>query len=135
LEEIIMKALIATTKRARLLAATILGSLAMAGPPAVLAADNGGIPQSAVKFADLSPSAHDGAAALYNRIHAAAYDVCRSFDMDRYGQSDLTRVTACVHDAVRNAVAKVNQPALYAVYNARNRDPLPITVAAATQNR
>ncbi len=130
-----MKTLIAATKRSRLLAATILGSLAIAGPPAALAADNGGIPQTAVKFGDLSLSVRDGAATLYNRIHAAAYDVCRSFDVDRYGQSDLNRVSACVHDAVRNAVAKVNQPALYAAYNARNRDPLPVTVASATQNR
>ena len=130
-----MKTLIATTKRPRLLAATVLASLAVAGPAALLAADNGGIPQSAVRFGDLNLSSHEAASALYNRIHAAAYDVCRSFDLDRYGQSDLTRVSACVHDAVRNAVAKVNQPALYAIYNVRNRDALPITVAAATQNR
>lgn len=130
-----MKTLIATTKRSRLLAPTMLGLLAIAGPSALLAADNGGIRQSAVRFGDLNLSSHEAASALYSRISAAAYEVCRTFGVDRYGQSDLSRLNACVRGAVRRAVAKVDRPALYAVYNATSRNPLPVTVAAATQNR
>lgn len=84
-----------------------------------------------MKFSDLNLSSPDGATALYRRINAAAYDVCGSFDTDNRGQFYLTGVTMCVHNAVRDAVAKLNEPALSAIYNARNSDPLPITVASA----
>ena len=129
-----MKTLIASINLPRLVIATTLGSLAFGGAAVGIAGDNGDVPHAAVKFGDLNLSAPDDAAALYGRIKVAAYDVCGSFDTDNHDQPDLLGLNTCVHNAVRNAVAKVNQPALSAIYNARNRDPLPITVAAA-QNR
>jgi hypothetical protein len=38
---------------------------------------------------------------------------------------------ACVHKAIADAVAKVDQPALFAVYNAHNGQPTPIVLAAS----
>jgi UrcA family protein len=99
-----------------------------------VASNNGDVPHATVKFDDLNLSSPDGAAALYGRIKVAAHDVCRSFDTDNRQQFYLMGVNKCIHSAVRNAVAKVNEPALSAIYNARNRDPLPTTVVTA-QNR
>ncbi len=125
-----MKTLIASANLPRLVMATILAPLAFGCAPLRIAGDNGNVPHAMVKFGDLDLSGADGAATLYRRIYAAAYDVCASFDTDMRDLPDLTRQLTCVHDAVRNTVAKVNRPALSAIYNARNQDPLPITVAA-----
>jgi hypothetical protein len=38
-------------------------------------------------------------------------------------------VDACMHKAITAAVIKVNQPALFAVYNANNTAPLPVIAA------
>lgn len=130
-QEIIMKTPIVSTNVRRLVIATILGSLAFGCAAVCIADNNDEVPHAAVKFADLNLSSPAGAAALYRRIYAAAHDVCGSFDADIRDLRGLSRHAACVHKAVRNAVAKVNQPALSAIYNARNRDPLLITVAAA----
>jgi UrcA family protein len=129
-----MKTLIASNKLPRVVTATILGALAFGCGTVCFAGDNGDVPHAVVRFGDLNLSSPDGAATLYSRIHDAAYDVCRSFDTDDRDLPDLMGLTTCVHNAVRNAVAKIGQPTLLAIYNARNRDPLPITVAA-TQNR
>ena len=129
-----MKTLIASNKLPRLVMAAIFGPLAFGCAAVCIAGDNGDVPQAVVKFHDLNLSRPDDATALYRRIKAAAYDVCGSFDTDRRDLTDLAALNTCVHSAVRDAVAKVNQPALSAIYNARNRDPLPITVATA-QNR
>lgn len=132
--EIIVKTLIASSRLPRLVTAAIFGSLAFGCTALCIAGDSGDVPHAVVRFGDLDLSSRDGAAALYRRIYATAYDVCRSFDIDMNDRPDLTVRDTCVHGAVRNAVAKINQPALSAIYNARNRDPLPITVATA-QNR
>lgn len=129
-----MKTLIASTHLPRLVIATILGPLALGCAAVCSAGDIGDVPHAAVKFGDLDLSSPVGAAALYGRIKAAAYDVCASFDTDSRDQIDLLGLDRCVHEAVRDAVVKVNQPALSAIYNARNRDSLPMTVVAA-QNR
>ena len=129
-----MQTLIASTKLPRLVIAAILGPLAFGCAAVCIAGENGDVPQAVVKFHDLNVSGPDGAAALYRRIKVTAYDVCGSFDTDRRDLTNLAALNTCVHSAVRNAVAKVNQPTLSAIYNARNRDPLPITVATA-QNR
>ncbi len=133
-QDIIMTTLIASTNLPRLIIATILGPLACGYAAVCIAGENGDVPQAVVKFGDLNFSSPDDAVALYRRIYAAAYDVCGSFDTDMRDLPDPRALDTCVHNAVRNAVAKVNKPALSAIYNARNRDPLPITVAAA-QNR
>lgn len=129
-----MTTLIASIRLPRLVIATILGPLAFGAVTVCIAGDIGDVPHAAVKFGDLDLSSPNGAAALYGRIRLAAYDVCGSFDTDMRDLPDPIELNTCVHNAVRNAVAKVNQPALSAIYNARNRDPLPMTVAAA-QNR
>ena len=129
-----MKTFIASTNLPRLVIATILGPITLGCAAACIAGDNGDVPHAVVKFRDLNLSSPDGAAALYGRIKVAAYDVCGSFYTDKYDLTDLAAVNTCVHHAVRDAVAKVNQPVLSAIYNARNPDPLPISVATA-QNR
>ena len=129
-----MKTLTASTNLPRLVAATILGTLTLGCAAVCVASDSGDVSHAVVKFGDLNLSSPDAAAVLYRRIRAAAYDVCGSFDTDIRDLPALSAQDTCVHNAVRNAVAKVNQPALSAIYNARNSDPLPITVATA-QNR
>jgi hypothetical protein len=37
----------------------------------------------------------------------------------------------CVHKAIADAVVKVDRPALFAEYNARNGQPTPIVLAAS----
>ena len=82
---------------------------------------SGADPSSAsrvVKFADLNISNPSGAHVLYMRILAAAQVVCsyQAFATD----TDKAR---CVHDAIADAVAKIDQPKLSAVYNAKNKTP------------
>jgi UrcA family protein len=109
------------------LAAAILGALACT--TVCTAAEPTIPPQTTVKFADLKVSSPDGAAALYGRIHRAARQVC-----DRLDGRDLiskARMDACVQKAIAGAVAKVDQPALFAVYNAHNGQPTSIVLAAS----
>ena len=73
-----------------------------------------------VKFADLNLSDPSGAHVLYRRIRAAAEVVCSSY----FFATD-TEKARCVRDATADAVTKINQPALSAVYNANNRTSLP----------
>ncbi len=86
-----------------LIATAILGALA-SSVSAVSAADAGTEPVSlTVKFADLNVSQPRGAA------------------------------VRCVHDAIANAVMKVNQPALFVVYNAKNKTQLPTTLVSQSR--
>jgi len=126
-----MNRLIASNKLPRVASATILGALLLGHGAVCFAGDSGDVPHAIVSFGDLNLSSPDVAAKLYSRIYAAAYKVCESFDIGSRDLPDPWGLTTCVHHAVRKAVAKVGQPALLAIYNARNRDPLPITVAAA----
>ena len=72
-----------------------------------------------VKFADLNISNPSGAHVLYRRIQAAAEVVC-----SHYFLLTDTHKARCVRDATADAVARINQPALSAVYNANNKTPL-----------
>ncbi|HTV95811.1 MAG TPA: UrcA family protein [Steroidobacteraceae bacterium] len=75
------------------------------------------LPSRAVRFADLDVSRSPGAQVLYQRLQAAAQEVCAALE-DR----DLARhmkYEACVHHAISAAVAKVDRPALTAYYEAR----------------
>ncbi len=84
--------------------------------------------QRTVKYADLSVASTSGAATLYNRIRIASEEVCAPL-----GHGDLSskmKVKACAHKAIADAVGQVNQPALTAVYNARNGVSLPMVAAA-----
>ncbi len=84
--------------------------------------------QATVKYADLNVSSPAGAAALYARISVAANAVCRTFDgRDLASKAHFNR---CVHDAIAEAVTKVDMPALYSTYNARNSTQKPIVLAS-----
>jgi UrcA family protein len=112
----------------RCMTATLLaGALAMSFA-ARCPADDTGAPQSSVKYADLNVSSHPGAAALYARIGMAAGGVCRA--MDGRDLESKALFARCVHKAISEAVIKVNQPALYAIYNAKNANAKPIMLAA-----
>ncbi|MDP9087737.1 MAG: UrcA family protein [Pseudomonadota bacterium] len=78
-----------------------------------------------VKFADLNISKLPGAAVLYARIDAAAKNACSYY----WFKSDADE-NRCLHDAIANAVNKINQPALFAVYNAKNKTSLPTVLVA-----
>jgi UrcA family protein len=125
-----MKTLIASAKLPRLVTTAIFGALALSCGAVSIAGHNDDVPQAVVKFGDLNLSNPQGAATLYNRIAFAAHEVCRSFDTDLRYLPSYAQLNACVHRAIADAVTKVRQPELIAVYNARNREPLPITVAA-----
>ena len=111
-----------------LIATGIFGALASSFS-AVSAADAGtDLVSLTVKFADLDVSKPSGAAVLYARISAAAESACSFYwfksDADQY---------RCVHDAIANAVTKVNQPELFAVYKAKNKTPLPTTLVSQSR--
>jgi UrcA family protein len=111
--------------RLGLVATAIFGALASSFS-AVSAADAGTESvRLTVKFADLNLSKPPGAAVLYARINAAANSVCSFY----WFKSDVVQ-DRCVHDAIASAVIKVNQPALFAVYNAKNKTSLPTALVA-----
>ena len=85
-------------------------------------------PQVIVKFADLDISSPAGARVLYERIRATAESACSYYWFER--DADQLR---CVHDAIANAVTKLNRPTLFVVYNAKNKTPLP--TALVSQSR
>jgi UrcA family protein len=120
------------TRIRRLIATAIVGTLASSFAVVCAAADDTETVSVVVKFGDLNVSNPQGAATLYGRIVAAAYNVCGPYDSDEvFHRGSRARVNACVHKAIADAVTRVGQPELLAVYNAKNRQPLPITVAAA----
>ena len=123
-----MNTSIATTGLRGLIATAMLGALA-ATFSAVSAADINSKPSSqTVKFADLNISSPLGAAVLYARIRSAAQSVCSFYIF----KSD-TAENGCINNAIASAVTKINQPALFAVYNAKNKTPLP--TALVSQSR
>ena len=105
----------------------IFGALSLSCGPLSIAADVSGTRQVVVKFEDLNLSNSQGATSLYTRIVTAAHAVCRSVDIDIASRRQLD---ACVHKAITDAVTKVGQPELFAIYNTHNRQVVPITLAA-----
>jgi len=115
----------ASTGLPGLIATAIIATLASSFS-AVSAAD----PSSAsvtVKFADLNISSPSGALVLYERIRAAAQSACSDF---WFKTADEPR---CVHDAIANAVSKINQPELSAVYNAKNKASVPSSLVSQSR--
>lgn len=109
----------------------MVGSLTAGLAAPSLAADSGDLPSVTVRFGDLNVSSPEGAATLYGRISAAAKGVCASLDGRDLGSR--ARWDACVHKAIADAVTKVNQPALFVVYNQRNKTPLPAALLSQTR--
>ncbi len=109
------------------IASAALGAFTCSSLIGVCAAAETDPPQTTVKYADLNLASPEGAAALYARIHRAARQVCSPLD-----GRDLTskmQMDSCVHKAIASAVAKVDQPALFNAYDARNHRPPPIILA------
>jgi UrcA family protein len=109
-----------------LIATAIFGALASSFS-SVSAAD----PSSAsvtVKFADLNISRPSGALVLYERIRTAAQGACSYF----WFKTDADEAR-CVRDAIANAVSKINQPELSAVYSAKNKNS--VTTSLVSENR
>ena len=102
----------------RLFAAAAVGAFATSLTVAAHANQSTDVPQVIVKYADLAVSTPQGAAALYHRIFAAAFTVCRPLDDGSLRTKQLQE--ACIHQAVADAVAKVDEPALSAFYRTKN---------------
>jgi UrcA family protein len=102
-----------------LIATGIFGALASSFS-AVSAADEPDPVSITVKYADLNVASPSGALVLYERIRAAAQAACSYY----WFKTDADEAR-CVHDTIANAVAKVNQPALSAVFNAKYKTSAP----------
>jgi UrcA family protein len=94
---------------------TLITSFAVAHADQVVDA-----PQITVKYADLAVSSPQGATALYRRIWGAALTVCQPLAGGSLASKHAMDV--CIQRAVADAVAKVDQPALFLVYRAKNRE-------------
>jgi UrcA family protein len=121
-----MNTAIASTGLRGLITTGIFGALA-ATFSAVSAADPGSV-NITVHFADLNISTPSGALVLYNRIRAAAQGACSYYWFER--DADEAR---CVHDAIANAVSKVNQTGLSAVYDAKYKTSVPNTLVSLSR--
>jgi UrcA family protein len=126
-----MNTITPSTRLRRLIAKALVSAIAASFTVVCAAADNTETVSVVVKYGDLNVSNPEGAATLYRRIAAAASTVCGPYETDSWHLGSRARINACVHKAIADAVTKVGQPELIAVYNAKNREPLPITVAAA----
>ena len=71
-------------------------------------------PSETVKFADLNLGSQAGVEALYQRIHAAAWRVCRQ----PAGEEAAAR--SCEKRAESDAIGKVNAPLLTAFYQQKS---------------
>ena len=101
-----------------LIATAIFGFLGL-GLCVVGAADPS-VESRSVKFADLNMSDPSSAHVLYRRIRAAAQVVC-----SYYFFATDTDNARCVRDATADAVTRIHQRALSAVYNANNKTSVP----------
>lgn len=118
-----MIASITSTGLRGLVATALFGVLALS-LSVVSAADPSGTSRT-VKFADLNLAKVSDAHALYRRIRGAAQVVCSHY----FFLADTDRAR-CVRDATADAVTKINQPALSAVFNANNKTPVPTGLAS-----
>lgn len=120
-----------STHPRRLIAPAILAALISSISAVCNAAEGSDVPTAIVKYADLDLASSGGAATLYNRIRAASEGVCSPLDHGDLGA--MLRWKQCVKRAIEDAVAKVNQPALSAVYAAKYGVRQPPTILAAVR--
>ncbi len=125
-----MKTLITSNPLSPLITTAIFGALALSAGAVCRAADSADLRQVVVSFRDLNPATRQGATVLYGRIAAAADEVCKSYAAD-WDPIARARMHACVHKAIADAVIKVGQPELLAIYSARSHLPVPAKVAVA----
>lgn len=115
-----------------LTAGAILGTLTSVSGVSI--ADDAATPkQVVVNFADLDLSQSAGVARLYARMKEGAEAVCDTYtDGGSGGPLPLQRVyKLCWQTALAAAVAKVNQPALSALFALKQGRPVPVLMAAA----
>jgi UrcA family protein len=100
----------------------------LAASPSMVSAADPSFASRTVRFTDLNISSPSGAHALYMRILAAAQVVCSydSFATD-------AEKARCVRDAIADAVTTINQPALSALYNAKNKTPVPTSLVSQSR--
>jgi UrcA family protein len=119
-----MNTLTASTGLRGLIAAAIVTAVASSFAAGSAAAAGIDVTSPTVKFADLDISSPQGALQLYIRIHKAAATACSFYPFKSERGLDL-----CVSNSTAKAVTKVNQPALFAVYNAKNKTHMPQLLA------
>ena len=117
----------ATTFRS-LITTAIVSALALSFTGICNAADSTDAPQTIVKYGDLAITTPQGATALYARLRVAAGQVCGT--VDGRDLDAKARVDVCVQKAIKDAVTTINQPAVFAVYAAKNGEPAKIVIAA-----
>jgi len=110
--------------------AAIFGALGLCASSVSAAADSTAMPQAVVEYGDLDLSNPQNARELYSRITAAASKACTSYPVDGRSLAVYARLRTCTHQAVADAVIKVNEPALFAIYNSKNRTPVANAVAS-----
>ena len=115
------------TQFRRMIVMTALSALALGFSVASSAADQGDAHQVTVKYGDLALT-QPGAVALYSRIRAAAEGVCKNSE-DRILSFKASQ-DACVHKAIADAIAKIGQPALTAVYYSKNGSSPTVILAS-----
>lgn len=109
-----------------LIAAGILGVLASSFS-AVSAADPSPVSVT-VKYGDLNIARPSGARVLYQRIEEAAQAACSYY----WFETDAAEAR-CVNGAITNAVTKVHQPALSAIYDAKFKIPAPAALVSRSR--
>ena len=102
--------------------------IVLAPSPSIVSAADPNSASRTVKFADLNISNPTGAHVLYMRILAAAQVVCSYYPFTT--DTDKAR---CVRDATADAVTKINQPALSAVYHGKNKTRVPSTLVSRSR--
>jgi UrcA family protein len=121
--------IIPSTPLRTLAAGAILSALALSFATVSSAEEDATPPQVIVKFADLDVSTSTGAIALYGRIHGAADNVCARM----YISTEAYRryKNSCLQKVIADAVKKVDEPALSAVFASQYGVSAPVVLAAA----
>jgi UrcA family protein len=120
---------ITSTSLRTLVAGAILSALALSFATTSSAEERTTPPQVIVKFGDLDVSTSQGAGTLYRRIHIAAENVCwRMYDSN---EAYTLNKDACLKKVIADAVIKVNEPALSAVFASKYGVSAPVVLAAA----
>jgi len=121
--------IIPSTPLRTLAVGAILSALALSFATVSSAEEDATPPQVIVKYADLDVSTSKGAVALYGRIHGAADDVCSR--MYTSTEAYRWRKNACLQKVIADAVTRVNEPALSAVFASKYGVSAPVVLAAA----
>jgi UrcA family protein len=90
----------------------LFGSAAVAAPWTSAHASDEPVASKTVKYADLNLQTVEGAKTLYNRIRAAAHQVCSPTDRDAILREGMP---SCINKAIDEAVKTVNAPNLTAL--------------------